>query len=127
MVRIKPGDKGRTYPGRLLRVVDGDTYDIEIDLGFHTTMKDRFRHAFVDTWEVRGPNKALGDLATDNVQIWFQEALDLAVDRDWPISVTTYKEDAQGKYGRWLCEVHNESQQDLGDFIRSVGGIKIIS
>jgi len=124
MVTIKPYDIGRTYPARLDRVVDGDTYDLYVDLGFHSTIKDRFRHAFVDTWEMRGENRILGHLATDNVVGWFETALDMASDKEWPLTVTTYKNDAQGKYGRWLCEVHNINGEALSAFIEAVGGTK---
>jgi micrococcal nuclease len=41
------------YPAKLLRVVDGDTCDAMIDLGFDTWVKKRIRFMGVDTWESR--------------------------------------------------------------------------
>ena len=41
------------YSAKLLRVVDGDTCDAMIDLGFNTWVKKRIRFKGVDTWESR--------------------------------------------------------------------------
>ena len=41
------------YSAKLQRVVDGDTCDALIDLGFDTWVKKRIRFKGVDTWESR--------------------------------------------------------------------------
>ena len=41
------------YKAKLQRVVDGDTCDALIDLGFDTWVKKRIRFKGVDTWECR--------------------------------------------------------------------------
>ena len=41
------------YSAKLVRVVDGDTCDALIDLGFDTWVKKRIRFKGVDTWECR--------------------------------------------------------------------------
>ena len=41
------------YSAKLLRVVDGDTCDAMIDLGFNTWVKKRIRFKGIDTWESR--------------------------------------------------------------------------
>ena len=41
------------YRGQLERVVDGDTIDALIDLGFNTWVKRRIRYKGIDTWESR--------------------------------------------------------------------------
>lgn len=38
------------------RVIDGDTFDLDLDLGFHATLRVRIRLADIDTWELYGPN-----------------------------------------------------------------------
>ena len=48
-----------TYAARLVRVVDGDTVDLDIDLGFHITVRERFRLAGIDTPELRDRNTEL--------------------------------------------------------------------
>ena len=45
------------YTAKLDRVVDGDTCDALIDLGFDTWVKKRIRFKGVDTWESRTRNK----------------------------------------------------------------------
>ena len=45
------------YSAKLQRVVDGDTCDALIDLGFDTWVKKRIRFYGVDTWESRTRNK----------------------------------------------------------------------
>ena len=46
------------YKAQLDRVVDGDTVDAMIDLGFGVWVKKRIRFMGVDTWESRTRNKA---------------------------------------------------------------------
>ena len=45
------------YSAKLVRVVDGDTCDAMIDLGFNVWVKKRIRFMGVDTWECRTRNK----------------------------------------------------------------------
>ena len=45
------------YKCKLVRVVDGDTADVLIDLGFATWRKSRLRFKGVDTWEKRTRDK----------------------------------------------------------------------
>ena len=45
------------YSAKLVRVVDGDTCDALIDLGFNTWVKKRIRFKGVDTWECRTRDK----------------------------------------------------------------------
>ena len=44
------------YKAKLVRVVDGDTIDAMIDLGFDTWVKKRVRYMGLDTWESRTRN-----------------------------------------------------------------------
>ena len=41
------------YRGKLERVVDGDTIDALIDVGFDIWIKKRIRYSGIDTWESR--------------------------------------------------------------------------
>ena len=53
MARKKKKLDKHNYSAKLLRVVDGDTCDAMIDLGFNTWVKKRIRFYGVDTWESR--------------------------------------------------------------------------
>ena len=48
--------KKHGYSCKLVRVVDGDTCDAMIDLGFNVWVKERIRFYGVDTWESRTRN-----------------------------------------------------------------------
>ncbi len=83
------------------RVLDGDTIDVTIDLGFDLYKKERVRIAGVDTPEKRTRNleeKALGIDATN----WLKEKLDGAIDGNDELSIRTELVGGVGKYGRLL-------------------------
>ena len=46
-----------TYKAEVIRVVDGDTIDASVDLGFDTWKKVRIRMMGMDAWESRTRNK----------------------------------------------------------------------
>jgi len=125
-VRIGEDTPYRQYPCTVDRVIDGDTYVVIIDTGFHSMHKERLRHAHIDTWEVRGRNKIKGLKVSDEVRawVWLKATLPEA-DPDWPFTVRTYKNDAQGKYGRYLGELVSVDGDLLGPYLDSVGGRKI--
>ena len=78
----------------IVKVVDGDTVDIIIDLGFGLFKKERVRVAGVDTPEKRTRNlneKKLGYDATHFAEEWFSQEGDIVV-----------KTSKSGKYGRLL-------------------------
>ena len=73
---------------KINRVVDGDTIDVTIDLGFDLTKKERVRIAGVDTPEKRTRNKeekALGIDATN----WMKEKLNAAIKGDDELTIRT--------------------------------------
>ena len=84
------------------RVVDGDTIDVTIDLGFDLSIKQRVRVAGVDTPEKRTRNlieKKLGKDAT----YWLEDKLDDAVNDGYDLTIRTeLDKGATGKYGRLL-------------------------
>ena len=45
------------YNGTLIKVLDGDTIDCWIDLGFDLKIKKRVRYMGIDTWESRTRDK----------------------------------------------------------------------
>ena len=83
------------------RVVDGDTIDVTIDLGFDLYKKERVRVAGVDTPEKRTRDeeeKALGLDAT----YWMKEKLEGAIDGDDDLVIRTELVGGMDKYGRLL-------------------------
>jgi len=83
------------------RVVDGDTIDVTIDLGFDLYKKERVRVAGVDTPEKRTKDeeeKALGYDATH----WLEDKLTGAIAGDDDLIIRTELVGGMGKYGRLL-------------------------
>ena len=83
------------------RVVDGDTIDVTIDLGFDLYKKERVRVAGVDTPEKRTRNleeKALGIDATG----WLKAKLEETIKGDEELLIRTELKGGVGKYGRLL-------------------------
>ena len=86
---------------KINRVVDGDTIDVTIDLGFDLYKKERVRVAGVDTPEKRTRDleeKELGKDATN----WLKEKLEGAVAGDDDLVIRTELVGGVGKYGRLL-------------------------
>ena len=85
----------------ITKVLDGDTIDVIIDLGFDLAKSERVRIAGVDTPEKRTRNleeKALGIDATE----WLKDKLEGAIDGDDELTVRTELVGGVGKYGRLL-------------------------
>jgi len=85
----------------IVKVLDGDTIDVLIDLGFDLFKKERVRIAGVDTPEKRTRDleeKALGIDATN----WLKEKLDSTIAGDDELTIRTELVGGVGKYGRLL-------------------------
>ena len=104
MGAMTPPSRKSCYNFRVVeinRVVDGDTIDVTIDLGFDLFKKERVRVAGVDTPEKRTRDleeKELGIEATN----WLKEALDSAISGDDDLVIRTELVGGVGKYGRLL-------------------------
>ena len=97
------------YKCKIVKVVDGDTVDVDIDLGFGVWMRDqRIRLYGIDTPESRTSDdqeKVYGLAAKDFVVKWTNSG---------DLTLKTFKDD-RGKFGRILGEIwyggeHNVNQ-----------------
>ena len=101
---MKPPSRKSCYNFRvteIIKVLDGDTIDVIIDLGFDLYKKERVRIAGVDTPEKRTRDleeKALGIDATD----WLTDQLDGAISGEDDLVIRTELDGGVGKYGRLL-------------------------
>ena len=98
------------YKAKLERVVDGDTVDALIDLGFDTWVKKRIRYKGIDTWESRTKDldeKKLGLAAKDRNK----ELLESVSSKSGYFRLKSY---GVGKYGRVLGEI----------FVKDIEGIE---
>jgi micrococcal nuclease len=85
-----------TYRCELDRVVDGDTMDLIVDLGFNISHKIRVRLAHFDAPEPRGKTREAGLEYTKKATIWFERNI-----RE-QLFVSTQK---SGKFGRWIADI----------------------
>ncbi len=85
----------------IVKVVDGDTIDVIIDLGFDLYKKERVRVAGVDTPEKRTRDLEEKELGIDATN-WLTEQLDSAIDGEDDLVIRTEIDGGFGKYGRLL-------------------------
>ena len=111
MARKKKEINKYEYKAILDRVVDGDTCDAMIDLGFNTWVKKRIRFKSVDTWECRTRN--LEEKKKGLAAKAFTKDL-LENSDDGKFALRSY---GVGKYGRVLGELfvkgHETSVNEL--------------
>jgi len=81
-----------TYKARLNRVIDGDTVDLMVDLGFNVAIKIRVRLARIDTPKANTPE---GKISTQFVKDLFENS-------DYDCHLVSRK---KGKWGRWIGEI----------------------
>jgi len=96
------------YRGKLDRVIDGDTIDAMIDVGFDIWVKKRIRYKGIDTWESRTRDleeKKLG-LAAKARNI---ELLEVVSNKPGYFRLKSY---GVGKYGRVLGEIFIMDQNE---------------
>jgi len=95
------------YRGKLERVVDGDTIDALIDVGFDIWIKKRIRYSGIDTWESRTRNleeKAKGlEAKARNKELLMEVSSKSGYFR--------LKSFGVGKYGRVLGEIYIEDSE----------------
>lgn len=81
------------YNAKLVRVVDGDTIDVNVDLGFDVWVKQRLRLKYIDAPEMRGASKEAGLLSKQALEDYI---------RDTEFYIETEK---RGKFGRYIAEL----------------------
>lgn len=99
---------------RVDRVVDGDTVDVVLDLGFGISIKQRLRVMGVNTPEIRSPDaerRVKAQAAKVFAEQWLLS--------EGSMIVTTYKDD---KYGRILGDFkHSGHSESFSEALLSAG------
>ena len=85
------------YVKKVTKVVDGDTIDVEIDLGFDISFSSRVRLAGIDTPESRTTDKAEKELGLE-----VKKKLGELISNAKTVVIRTEKMDSSEKYGRIL-------------------------
>lgn len=90
-----PAQPSYLYRATVVAVVDGDTADMAVDVGFHATILTRFRLYGINAPEMKGETSEAGKLA--------RTALLTMIPIGSNVLIKTHK--GQDKYGRWLAEI----------------------
>ena len=85
-----------TYSAKLIRVIDGDSVWLEVDLGFRMSLRDNFRLLGINTPELRSQDPEIKERA--------YKAKD-ELERLLSSGDITIKTEKAGKYGRWLVNI----------------------
>ena len=104
MGAMTPPSRKSCYNFRVIKVdkvLDGDTIDVTIDLGFDLYKKERVRVAGVDTPEKRTRNLEEKELGIDATN-WLKKELEDVLAGDDELIVRTELHGGVGKYGRLL-------------------------
>ena len=118
--RMDKGFQMYKYKARLIRVVDGDTIDCILDLGFDVSIKERVRLKGLDTPEIRTKDlneKELGFKAKKFVEDMFQDKGLEAGSPDFIIE-TEYR---RGKYGRTIGTITFQDDTVLNEMLITSG------
>ena len=89
------------------RVVDGDTVDVLIDVGFKTTIFKRLRLVELDTEELRDSD----EIRRENANLAKERMEQILAEAD-RVYIQTYL-DSTGKYGRLLATIWVEKDEEL--------------
>ena len=103
-----------TYLAAFIRIIDGDTYEVEVDLGFHIKTKMKIRLRGVNTPELKGNDKLNGLKAKNFVTEIFFTGPGSKLDA----IIRTHKTD---KYGRYVADVQLLSGSDLATLLLNEG------
>ena len=89
------------YNAKIVNVVDGDTVDAMIDLGFNISFRERLRLYGIDTPELNSRDTAVRESARIATDFVIKHVLGRTV------LLKTYKKD---KFGRYLAEIFFDDQ-----------------
>ena len=105
------------YVKKVTRVVDGDTIDVDIDLGFDISFSSRVRLAGIDT-----PESRTRDLAEKALGLEAKAYLKHAIEEAKTVVIKTEKMNSSEKYGRILGWVYLDGDTvSINDKMINVG------
>lgn len=104
------------YKAKVIRVIDADTIELDVDCGFHCHFTEKFRLARINAPEL---STSEGQTAKAFVQTLLPIGKEVTIKssrRD-----TAIREE---KYGRWLAEVILMDNTNLSDYLLQEGKAK---
>lgn len=89
------------YASKLIKVVDGDTVDLIVDLGFTVSISSRFRLDGIDAPEMRTPTLEQGKASKAHLESMLADA---------QLGIVRLDSLGRDKYGRWVARLYYVSQ-----------------
>ena len=100
------------YNAVVIKVYDGDSITVDIDLGFGIWAKgQKLRLSGIDTPEIRGSSRELGLVARDALR---NQILGKKI-------IIKTEKDKKGKYGRWLATIYCGSDKSINSWLLEEG------
>jgi micrococcal nuclease len=99
------------YVKEVTKIVDGDTIDVIMDLGFDIHFKSRVRLAGIDT-----PESRTRDLNEKRLGLEAKHYLETKIKEAETVTIRTEKSNSAGKYGRvlgWIHLDHNDKSVNM--------------
>jgi len=88
------------YKARVIRIYDGDTVVVLVDLGFNVSVKETLRLSGLNAPELKGEEKGDGLVSRDRLR-------DKILNKE--VTIKTFK-DSTEKYGRYIAEIYLEKE-----------------
>lgn len=98
------------YNAVITRVIDGDTFEADIDLGFHIHIHETLRLLDIDTPEKRGDSERLAGIACE-----------VFAKRCFEGERVRIKSERTDSFGRWLVYLWDKDGVDIRDLYNSKG------
>lgn len=98
-----------TYKAKLVKIVDGDTVDLIVDLGFDTFRKERFR-----LYGINAPESRTRDLKEKEKGLAAKKYLTELTEK---LKYIQTMQDKKGKYGRFLVKLFNTHHVCINDIM----------
>lgn len=113
-------ERNWTYHGTVVKIIDADTIDISVNLGFRVQMVQRFRllgsAETVDAYEMNDKDPEKRELARRG-----KDEVVRLVPVGEEVVLRTEKGPPVDGFGRWLAEVENASGVNVGDRLLDLG------
>lgn len=105
------------YRARVIRVIDGDTIYLAVDLGCDVSINLTVRLHGVNCPEMKGDTRTQGGMAKAFTKDWLQEHAS-ATQFTQNVTLVTYK-DKREKYGRYLGDIYADGRHLNADLVEA--------
>lgn len=85
------------YASKLVKVVDGDTVDLSVDLGFMVSVLERFRLEGINAPEMKLTELAAGKASKAHLESLLADA---------KLGIIRLDSTGKDKYGRWVAKLY---------------------